>query len=357
MRFRIRNADTLVGLFVLIAALFLVGGVVFLGANQRWFARDVRFTTRFQSATGAAPGTAIMMRGFQVGKVTKLRLNENNEVDGEFVIFDSYYAKVKEHSIIELVTSPIGLGTQLLFHPGTGGIVAVPGSFIPLADSDEGKELIAKGLVEIPVKDDTISRLLASVNPLVENVNTTVVSVNKTLVELNRALEGQSHGPLGTIVNSAADAATRADAVVADVSGQASSLVKKTNELLESANAITKNLEATTAAIRDPTGLVPKLLDAKGSVKTLLDDHNALYDSIQGSVAELQNTLKNVQDISTALDGEMPSIAVAVDESRTAIKQAQDVLTGLKNNPLLKGGIPARLEEDGQNQSLRGGQF
>jgi phospholipid/cholesterol/gamma-HCH transport system substrate-binding protein len=357
MRFRVKYADKFVGLFVIVAALFLVGGIVLLGANQRWFSKDIRFTTRFSSASGAAPGTAIMMRGFQVGKVIKVKLNDANEVDAEFVIYDSYYPKVKEYSIIELVTSPIGLGTQLLFHPGKGESLASPGSFIPLADSDEGRDLIDRGLVDIPVKDDPITRLLAGVNPFIENANKTIVTINRTLTEINRALAGQSTGPLGAIVNNASDAVSHADTMVADLSTQATTLVEKANALVDSVTAISKNLEATTAAIRDPTGLVPRLLDAKGSIKTMLDDKNALYDNIEGSIAELQKTLKNIQDITGSLSGEMPSIAMTIDEGRAAIKQAQDVLTGLKNNPLLKGGIPARVEQQPQSQSMREGQF
>jgi phospholipid/cholesterol/gamma-HCH transport system substrate-binding protein len=350
MRFRVKHADKIVGIFVIVAALFLAGGIVFLGANQRWFSKDIRFTTRFSSAAGAATGTAIMMRGFQVGKMAKVSLNDANQVDAEFVIYDKYYPKVKENSLIELVTSPIGLGTQLLFHPGNGETPAAPGSFIPLADSDEGKDLIDRGLVDIPVKDDSITRLIAGINPLIENVNKTVVTVNRTLTEVNRALAGQATGPLGSIVTDASGAASSANRLVAD-------LAKKSNELLDSVTAISKNLEATTAALRDPTGLVPKLLDAKGSIKTLLDDKNALYNGINGSVAELQKTLKNIQDITKSLSGEMPSIAVTIDESRAAIKQAQDVLSGLKNNPLLRGGIPARVETQPQSRSMREGQF
>jgi phospholipid/cholesterol/gamma-HCH transport system substrate-binding protein len=231
-----------------------------------------------------------------------------------------------------MVTSPIGLGTQLLFHPGKGDKLAEPGSFIPLADSEEGKDLVERGLVDIPVKDDTITRLLAGVNPLIENANKTVVTVNRTLTEINRALAGESSGPLGSIVN--------------DASGAVANIQR-----------ISKNLEATTDAIRDPTGLVPRLLDAKGSIKTILDDKNELYNSINGSLVEMQKTLKNLQDITGSLSDEMPSIAVTLDESRTAIKQAQDVLIGLKNNPLLKGGIPDRVERQPQSQSMREGQF
>jgi phospholipid/cholesterol/gamma-HCH transport system substrate-binding protein len=287
MRFRIRQADKVVGLFVVVAVLALAGGIILLGSNQRWFSKDIRFATRFASAAGAAPDTAIMMRGFQVGKVTKVRLNDANQVDAEIVIYDSYYPKVKQNSILELVTSPIGLGTQLLFHPGMSDELMAAGSFLPLADSDEGKDLIDEGLVDIPVKDDTITRLLAGVNPLIENANKTVVTINRTLTEVNRSLAGQSSGPLGSIVTNASDAVAHADKMVADISVQAKELVSKANLLVDSINSITDNLEATTAAMRDPTGLVPKLLDAKGSIKTLLDDKNALYDSINGSVSEL----------------------------------------------------------------------
>jgi phospholipid/cholesterol/gamma-HCH transport system substrate-binding protein len=315
-----------------VAALFLAVGIIFLGANQRWFSKDIRFLTRFSSAAGASPGTAIMMRGFQVGKVTKVRLNDANEVDADFVIYDTYYPKVKLNSLLEIVTSPIGLGTQLLFHPGKGDSVAPPGSFIPLADSDEGKDLVDQGLVDIPPKDDTVTRLIAGFDPLIENADKTIVTINRTLTEINRALAGQSSGPLGAIATNASDTVAHLD-------------------------AIAKNLEATTAAIRDPTGLVPRLLDAKGSLKTILDDKNAVYDSINESIAELQRTLKNVQDISASLNGQMPSIALTLDEGRTAIKQAQDVLTGLKNNPLLRGGIPEKAEREPLSQSMREDSF
>jgi phospholipid/cholesterol/gamma-HCH transport system substrate-binding protein len=357
MRFRIKHADKVVGFFVLLAVLVMAAGIVFLGANQRWFSKDIRFTTRFTSAAGASPGTAIMMRGFQVGKVTRVKLNDQNQVDADFVIYDNYYPKVRVNSVLELVTSPIGLGTQLLFHPGKDDALIPPGSSLPLADSDEGRDLIDQGLVDIPVKDDTVTRLLAGVNPLIENANKTVITINRTLTEINRAIAGQSSGPLGSIVTSASDAAASTDKMVADISAQAKGLVAKANDLVLSVNAITKNLEATTEAMRDPTGLVPKLLDAKGSLKTLLDDKNVLYDSINVSLGELQKTLKNVQDISGSLNDQMPTIAVTIDEGRTAIKQAQDVLTGLKNNPILKGGIPARTEQVPLSQSLREGNF
>jgi phospholipid/cholesterol/gamma-HCH transport system substrate-binding protein len=339
MKFRIRYADKVVGLFVVLAMLALAAGIILLGANQRWFSRDFRFITRLNSAAGAAPGTPIFLKGFQIGKIKSLHLTDSNNVDADFIIFDSYYPKVRENSVLELVTSPIGLGTQILFDPGKSDVVLKEGSFIPLADSPEGRDLIDQELVDIPPKDDTITRLLADVSPLLENLNKTVVTVNRTLTEVNRAIAGQSSTPLANIV------------------GQASQAMTKVDNIAGSIGAIADNLRATTAAIRDPTGLIPKLLDAKGSLKTILDDKGALYASITSSLGALQATLKNVEDMTASLNAQMPSIAVTLDEGRTAIKQAQDVLEGLKNNPLLRGGIPKRTEQESTYQSMREGQF
>jgi ABC-type transport system involved in resistance to organic solvents, periplasmic component len=357
MKFKVRHADEIVGAFVVVAALALAGGIIAVGANQRWFAKDVSFTARFQSAAGASPGTALMMRGFQIGKVASARLDEDNEVVARIVVYSEYYPKVRTNSILELATSPIGLGSQLLFHPGKGESLLPPGSPLPLADSAEGKDLIERGLVDIPKKDDTITRLLAGVNPLIENLNKTVVSVNRSLGELELALAGRSSGPLGSIVGDASKAVKRVDGTITDVSARANELLDKANELVANVDAISKNLEQTSEALRDPTGLVPKLLGAKGSVPKILDDDNELFDKISSSVSSLERTVANLQAVSSSIGAQMPSVALAIDEGRTAIKQAQDVLTGLKNNPLLRGGIPQRSELEARSESLRAGDF
>jgi phospholipid/cholesterol/gamma-HCH transport system substrate-binding protein len=364
MRFRIKYADRIVGLFVLLAAVGLAAAVVLLGVNQRWFSKNHHFVTRFSSGAGVSPGTGIFLKGFQIGKIERIKLNDENKVDAAFLVFDSYYPKAVEGSLLELVTSPIGLGTQLLFHPGRSSVKLAEGSLVPLSDSPEGKSLIDQDLVEIPPKDDTVTRLLANVNPLLENVNKTVVTVNQTLTELNRAITGQATGPLGRIVTGTAGAVEKAgtlvgdvDALVVGVRGQAEALVGKADQLVASLAQVADNVEATTSSIRDPTGLVPKLLDAKGSLKTILDDKNAIYDKLMASLSDVQGTIQNLQSIAGSLNAQIPSIAMTIGETRTAIKQAQDVLEGLKNNPLLKGGVPQRQEQTNLYQSLRAGSF
>jgi len=364
MKFKIKFADQIVGLFILVALAFFVAIVVMIGANQRWFAKDYRFVTAFTSAAGIAPGTSIVMKGFTVGKIDRLTLNADNGVDAEFHIFDSYYDKVRAYSILELTVSPIGLGSQLLFHPGTGEELIPEGSFIPLADSVEGQALIEQELVVIPPKDDTITRLLANINPLLENTNKTVITVNRTLTEVNRALAGQSSGPLGDIVGDARTAVGALPGTMEEVKGVApdvrervTALLDEINALLAEYKAVGANLAATTESIRDPTGLVTRLLDPSGSIKKFLDDDEALYRRVMGIAGELERSVRSLQAIVAGLDAEMPKVASLLSETTSAIRQAQEVLEGVRNNPLIRGGGTERVEQEPLRRSMREGSF
>jgi phospholipid/cholesterol/gamma-HCH transport system substrate-binding protein len=382
MKFRIRHADRIVGLFVVLAGFALLGTIAMAGASQRWFAVDYRYVTMLGSAAAASPGTGIFMRGFQVGKIEKVALENETQVRATFVIYDSYHALVRANSIIEIVTSPIGLGTQILFHPGKGDGLLPELSILPEASSPEGQALIEAELVDMPKKDDTITRLLAGVNPLIENINKTVVSLNKTLGEVNKALAGEGSGPVARMLDQAAGAVTGVNGLVgnankaivdinANVSGisgtankaiggisdNVSGLIARVDNLASDLNRITANLATMSESLKDPTGLVPKLLAPQGSIKTLLDDDNKLFDQISRSLADVERAISGISRLSSSLAAEMPGISSTILEVKNTLKESQDVIQGLKNNALIKGGIPQRAAEPAVFQSLREGLF
>ena len=361
MKFRIRYADQVVGAFVILSFVILAGFLVAVGSKQRWFARDSRYESRFSSGSGLAVGTAIMLKGFQIGRIESVSLTGRNEAAVSFVIYDDFAERVTANSILEYVTSPIGLGSQLLFHQGKSSERSPEGSLIPAFDTPEGRRLVAAGLVDMPPKDDTITRLLSNVNPLIENVNATVVQLERTLVQVNGALSGNGTGPVADALNEAASAVAGVDTLVAElttalratlprVDGIAAAAEVSVPALLDeletsskSVSAILANLEKTSESLADPTGLVPKLLDPKGSLKTLLDDNNALFRRVDNSFAEVEQMLGNLNRASATLADQMPRITAVVEEARAALQQAEDVMQGVKNNPLLRKGIPERV--------------
>lgn len=364
MKFRIKHADRIVGLFVLLAVFAILGAIMTAGASQRWFARDYHFVSILSSAAAATPGTGIFMRGFQVGKIVNVRLDAGNQVVARLAIYDTYRAQVRQSSLIEMVSSPIGLGTQILFHPGKGSELIEEDSMIPEASTAEGQAIIEANLVDMPKKDDTISRLLAGMNPLIENAGKTVVSLNRTLTEVNKALEGEGSTPIAGIVGDAAGAVKginslvgNANKAIKDINAEVTGLVGRVDQLAANITAVSANLATLSEGLSDPKGLVPKLLDPKGSIKSLLDDNNALYDGLNRSVSDISKAVSGLAGVTNSLKAEMPGISSTIMELQTTLKQAQDVIEGIKNNPLIKDGVPKRADQPSVFQSLREGLF
>ncbi|AEJ20850.1 MlaD family protein [Gracilinema caldarium] len=368
MKFRIKYADQIVGTFVLLALVLLAVIFILMGGKQRWFAKDYVYQSRFNSSAGVSAGTGIFYKGFQIGRIQKVILNRDNMVDTTFVIYDTYIDKVTENSLLELVISPIGLGNQLLFHPGKSSVHLPEKSFIPSYDLPEGRSLVEQDLVDRPPKDDTISRLLSNINPLIENINDTVVQLKKTLMILNGAVAGSGTGPVAEAVRDAADSVQQLERLLGQTNDAVSVLVPRVSgimtqvetslpSVLGSVSTITGNLAQTSEAFKDPTGLVPRLLDPKGSLKTLLDDGNRLFNHIDESLAQVEQSMKNLEGATATLSAQMPRIAATIDDVRNAIVSAQDVLEGLKNNPLLRGGIPERIDPKSAPTGLRNNDF
>jgi phospholipid/cholesterol/gamma-HCH transport system substrate-binding protein len=347
MKFRVRFAEQVVGVFILLAILAVAAAMVLLGLNQRWFARNYSFWSRFASAEGLSVGMPLKLKGFEIGKVDKITLGRDNLVDMEFHIYDTYYPKVQQGSVLELVSSPLGLGGGLEFHPGADAGPPLPeSSFIPSSDLEEGRKLLARDEAGAPAGKDPIATLLAQVEPVLKEIDATVGAIHAVVDTLNRDLQGKGAGPLATTLNEVAETTKRINAIAAEV-----------EKISVSLGRVSVNLEATSAAMRDPTGLAKRLLDPKGSVATLLDDDNALYNQLMKSLQELDAVITQLAEFTRFVNSTQPQILSLLEQGRSTLDQGQDVLEAVKNNPLLRGGIPAKRPQQTTFKSYRDEDF
>lgn len=404
MKFRIRFAHQVVGLFVLLAFAFVLFILISMGINQRWFARNYQFHSVFPTAEGLSVGMSISYKGFNIGKITDIVLQEGDEVRVGFYIQDTFYDRVYENSILQLVTSPIGLGGGMVFHPGRFPTDPLPeGTLIPAINSKDGQRIVGEGLASITSSGDSITQIIAQVDPLLRNVNTLLLSVTTTLDTVNAALAGTDQGPIGQTLNTLAAVVQGTDsgpigrtlntlAGVVDGTdtgplGQTlntvASAVQGTDEgpigqsllhvqtllselettlavlnahadlILADVAGITNNIEATTAELRDPTGIVPRLLDADGSLTTLLNDDNVLFNQIEQILVGLAVSVEELNQFAGFINASQPQIAGLLEETRTAIDTGQDVLEGLSNNPFIRGGITQQVQQPATFQSFR----
>jgi phospholipid/cholesterol/gamma-HCH transport system substrate-binding protein len=377
MKFKIRFAEQLVGIFVLLAIIAVAAILIFVGINQRWFARNYRFTSRFESGGGLSVGMPIMLKGFEIGKISRVSLNERNQVDIEFSIQDTYYAKVLPNSILELTSSPIGLGVTLKFHPGaTGGPPVEEDSFIPSLDIPEGRELVEQGLVVIPRGEDVIGSVISKVNPILEDVRTTLAQIKRLVGNVDMALAGKG-GPMGEAIAGLAATPGKINRVVDETGQKVTDITTRVNSVLEkidtvstdlmdisrstkgtigalSANleSITANLKTTSEGLRETRGLATRLLDPKGSL-----DQNALYKQVDSALQSTNAVIAQIRSFAEYINSTRPQISTILEKGRDTLDQGRDVLEAVKNNPLLKGGVPARQEQTSTLKSYRDEDF
>ncbi|MCR5063640.1 MAG: MlaD family protein [Treponema sp.] len=302
MKFKIKYADQIVGILSLIAIIALIFIIFLIGSTQKWFVPKHNYYTVISSASNISVGKAITYKGFEIGKIKSFSLDESDKVVVHFYITDDYRDKVVKNSIIEILTSP--LGSSVVFYPGNRTDYLEDNSFIPERSSEEGRALILEGKVSVVEQTDSINTILAMATTLVGDIDTLVKQVNI-------ALEGKENTPL-------------------------------TNTITQ-LNSILYNLNQLTA---DPSGLVPKLLEdetAQGSIANIL--------------IQLDATMSEIYSVTASVDDNMPGVSILISQMQTLLKQMQDVMEGLKNNPLLKNGISEKPEKESATPKLREDNF
>ncbi len=348
MKFRIRFAEQVVGIFALLGIAFLALVLILMGINQRWFAKDYNFTSRFPSGNGLSVGMPIKFKGFEIGQVDRIVLEHDNTVGIRFHIFDTYIDKVRPDSVLELASSPLGFGGGLLFHPGKAGGPHPPErSYIPSINMPDGRRLVREGLVEIPPNTDTVNRIIDDVGPILHNVNKTLASLNSLVGTLNSNLSGEGTGPVGSLVRNASDLTNQATVTLAQTT-------VRINKLLDNLDAISNQLSVAAAS---PEGPVRGLLKPQGSLATILNDNNALFDRLTATLDSMNQTITQLNAFIKYLNNSQPQITGILEQGRQTLQQGTDVLEGLKNNPLLRGGIPARIPQTGTHQGYRDQDF
>ncbi len=302
MKFKIKYADQIVGILSLIAIIALIFIIFLIGSTQKWLVPKHNYYTVISSAANISVGKAITYKGFEIGKIKSFSLDESDKVVVNFYIIDDYRNKVVKDSIIEILSSP--LGSSVIFFPGNRTDLIPDNSFIPERSSEEAKSLIQAKRVSIVEQTDSINTILAMATTLISDIDTLVK-------QINIALEGNDETPL-------------------------------TTTLLQ-LNAILTNLNDITA---NPQGLVPKLLEDENS-----------QGSIADILVQLDLTATEISKIASSAESNMPGITILISQMQTLLKQMQDVMEGLKNNPLLKNGISEKPEKENAAPKLREDNF
>ena len=310
MKFRIRYADQIVGIFSIAALAGLIALIFALGSEHHWFEKKYSYYTFFDTGSGVSAGMDLTYKGFSIGKVKKVSL-EGNNVRVDYYVRGEYYSYIKENSLVQLVTSPIGLGSSFVFYPGKGPELIENGSEIYRVDSRKGQKIIDDNLIRMEKTTDSIGALMNQVSELLTHVNSLVGQVDV-------ALSGKYRGSRITPIQS----------TVLELNETMANL----NKILASDNGVLMHLLGPAVA---------------GDLERSMDNIEIISRDLTGVSGNADKLMTNA----------VPQVDNALIQLNAALVQMQDVLTGLENNPLLRGGIPDRSQSDTSTTQLRDSDF
>lgn len=290
---RFANLERRVGIFLLTSALIVVGVLVLVGVRQGLFTPKVAISFHDESGRDLAVGMEVVTRGFLIGKVDSVRLDETGGVEVQLAIDKPLFRWVRRDSTARIVTKALIGDSRIEISPGT-----------PQAP------LLAPGDVITFVRDpdliDVAKKVMEDVKPLLLVVKTLLEYLDNPRGDVKLAITSVKDLSAGLVE-------TRAQ------------LNETLPQLLGRVNALAGNLESLSATLRSET--LPQIAGQLGKSDRVIVDAGRTIQSIKAFVHE------DLQGITTSLQSEV-------------IPQLQGVLANADRLAAAAGGGAEQISRD-----------
>ncbi|OHD14076.1 MAG: hypothetical protein A2086_12125 [Spirochaetes bacterium GWD1_27_9] len=324
MKFKLKYTDKIVGVFAFLSLFVFIGLIMVIIVNQKIFIKKHEFNTKFEDANGLKVNQDVFFKGFKIGKVKSIDLNFQNKVDVKFYIYDEFISRIKKGSVINKVANPIFTDAKLIFIQNEVSTILAPEkSYIPSLDSIEGKALLTSG--QVKKEADAIANIMKTVESILFTVDDLLKSINSDQ-------------------NASKNSITRILVSTGDTIESVHKTVNSVNKQLESASVILENFKTLSYEMKDPDGMVRRLVDPDGTY---------MFNSIQKSLDSLSVTMENLSKFTGFVSGQSKQIEALLIDTRTTLKEAQLVIEGIKNNPIIKAGITDKKDQQKVKDSVR----
>ncbi len=179
-----------VGLIALVAGVLLYYGFNYLKGTDV-LTKTNRFYVVYDHINGLAPGSAVNIKGVQVGRVSNI---DFNQIDQEIIVEMDLQGDILlgDSTVAELSSAGFLGGEIIVLQDKSGGAYFAPGDTL-IAKVDEGLSEILESAK--PITDNLqitirrINEILLGMEGFGDTINITVGNVNKMVVEVTSALK------------------------------------------------------------------------------------------------------------------------------------------------------------------------
>jgi phospholipid/cholesterol/gamma-HCH transport system substrate-binding protein len=288
--------ETKVGALAIVAIAILVVGYSFLKGNDV-FSSENEFYAKYDDVGGLTVSKPVLVNGYQIGRVSKLKLQKNGQIMATLKINPDYL--IPDNTIARLESTDLLGNKAIVFELGNSKRNA--------EDGDTLNANIEKNLMEQvqPVQkkaEQMISRLdsiLVSMNSTLspdfqKNFNRSFASIAHTL----ETLEGTTRKVDGLVGNQSNHIA-QIIANLESITGTLSTNSKKLTSIMANVDKITddvarsnfkQTIDNANKAVADFQAIANKINTGQGSIGLLINDKQ-LYDNLNSSAENLNKLM------------------------------------------------------------------
>jgi phospholipid/cholesterol/gamma-HCH transport system substrate-binding protein len=273
MPFTFRKSEKLVAFFLITGFFLFIAMVLLIGRGSDIFSFKNRYYTILSETYGFTSGNQIKYKGMNIGKVTSVKLDNDENVKVEFYILRKYRHLIRENTVLKVQSGILG-GANFILIPSTQSSdkLLADGSRVLSSDDEEGREIL-KNYEQSLKKDD----LTATAKKILDYVDSLRPVISET-------------------VNNIKD--------------------------------ITANLKVVAFNLKEVSF---ELNSTNNTIGGLIKDRKTLDRKLDSIIASIDKTLKNLNDISFKLKGSPEEIKSTIILLQQNLVESKKVLSGIKN--------------------------
>lgn len=294
--------ETKVGALTTVAIALLFIGYSFLRGNDV-FSSENTYYTEYNNVDGLSTSKPVMVNGYQIGRVSKMQLQENGKIRTEFKIKKEY--PIPSNTVARIVSADLLGSKAIVFDLGNSTTLARDGD---------------------PLLSDIQANLMEKVEPLQTKVENLVVKLDSVLSAVNTALDDEFQRDFKKSLSSISASLSNIKNITTDVEGLVQSERVRLANIMHNLESITNNfkkydgqittilsnldqmsdnlakaeIKETIAnanqAMLDVQAITDKVNRGEGSIGLLLND-DQLYNNLNEASHNLDNLLKDVREL------------------------------------------------------------
>lgn len=293
------------GIFVIVATLFLIAALYLVGDKQNLFGNTFTVSTEFYDVNGLMPGHNVRLSGIDVGTVKEVEIISDSSVRVTMIIENRVRQYIRKNAVVSIGTDGL-MGNKLVnINAGQGYADEVEEGDVlkarapvdtdqmirTLNETNENMQVITSNLRTITdrfTSENTLWSFLTD-TAMAENVKASLVNI--------RVASSQSAiitGNLAAISNDVRNGKGSLGALITDttLSGEIKQVIVKINSISDTAAVITGDMSAILSDIRSGKGTVGVLLTDTALVHNL----NQSMKRVDSSSVLLNEDLKAVRE-------------------------------------------------------------